>query len=178
MVVLACGWILASELALAQQVELTPAVHARLLELLSLNCGTDAEVLRFRLAISQIGGAAEPLLLEVLERGIAPEVRKTAEAEFARQYALRQAWLAKNGARLFAEDAARLARRDQADFVADNVRRVDASHKQNALRALAEIGSAAAIPTIRAAAGREAHLAAPAEDAIVAISRRASRKLR
>jgi hypothetical protein len=173
---LVCSWILASEPALAQEAQLTAASHARVLELLALNCSTEGEGLRFRLVISEIGSAAEPLLLEVLERGIPPEIRKRAEEESIRQYAMRQAWLANDGERVFGADAARLAKRSATDFVADALRRLDALFKQNALRALAVAGTPAAIPVIRAAAAREAHLAAPAQDAVAAISAGADRK--
>lgn len=174
--VLACSWMLACAPALAQQAELTPAAQSRVFELLGLNCGTDGEVLRFRLAISEIGSTAEPLLLDVLERGMPPEVRKSVEEESSRQYVIRQAWLATNGERVFGADAARLAKRSVSDVFADTLRRVDALFKQNALRALAVAGTPAAIPVIRAAVAREGHLAAAAQDAVAAISARADRK--
>jgi hypothetical protein len=128
--------------ARAQAPELTEASRARLLEMLSLSCGSAGEELRFRLAIGAAGAAAEPLLLEVLERGAPAAVRARLESEAARRYERRQAWMARNGARVFGDEARRIAALPQADYVSDALRRADALYRQNAMRALAMTGGA------------------------------------
>lgn len=152
--------------------QLSPVVRAQVYELLSYQCGVAEVEDRFRLAVAELGPVTEPLFLLVLAEGVPAEVRRSVEDRAASRYDRRQAWLAENGKELFGEDTGRLAERSRADYVADVLRRLDALHRENAVRGLGIVGGAEAAAAVEAAVARDPDLAILVDRALNEIRRR------
>ncbi len=152
--------------------QLSPAVRARVLELLSYQCGVAEVEDRFRIAVAQLGPVTEPLLLSVLAEGAPAEVRKPVGDRAASRHARRRAWLAENGREIFGEDTSRLAEKSRADYITEVLRRLDALYRENAVRGLGIVGGLRAATAVETAVARDPNLGILANRALNEIRRR------
>lgn len=152
--------------------QLSPSVRARVLELLSYQCGVAEVEDRFRVAVTKLGPVIEPVFLSVLAEGAPAEVSKSVADRAASRHGRRRAWLTEKGKQLFGEDTPRLAERSRANHVADVLRRLDILYRENAVRGLGIVGGSRAAAAVETAVARNPELGILADRALVEIRRR------
>jgi hypothetical protein len=155
-------------IAAAQQ---APADRARVLSVLSYDCGTDSALDSFNRAMLAIGPSAQPLLLQVLQEGAPADIRTAEQRRLGERHAALQSALKDQGAHLLAaSNGASLPSRDA--FIADGLRRLDAKYRDNAVRGLGVVGGPDASDPLRRAAAANPDLAALVAAATAGIAAR------
>lgn len=152
---------------------LSKELQIQVFELLTMDCGVDGGLDKFKTALIKLPVDASPIFLKILQEGVPEQILDSVRQQARANYDSRQQWLKSNGASVLDKQTVeRMSKISLEDFVNRSMQKLNVRYEENAIRGLEQMGNLSAIAVIEKSVKQKPELAILAQKAIETINNR------